>query len=132
MVEIIDKVKDKAKDVKDKVVDNTKDVVSATKDSFSPPLIDYSYTSERKYKEIDPSIEIKKTDPYITKYGEESTIAANIKENQSATSDVSRTKFDSQVSNSNSNSSAIIHTKYSPDPNNGNNQGIKSISQQNT
>ena len=34
MVDIIDKAKEKAKDIKDTVVDNTKDVVDAAKESF--------------------------------------------------------------------------------------------------
>jgi hypothetical protein len=37
MGEIIDKVKEEAKDVKDKVIVNTKDVADATKESFSVP-----------------------------------------------------------------------------------------------
>ena len=37
MPDIIEKVKEKTKDVKDKVVENTKDLIDATKESFSPP-----------------------------------------------------------------------------------------------
>ncbi len=71
MADIIDKVKEKAKDVKDKVVDTTKDVVDAAKYSVSttpPPStsISHSYSTERKYEESNPSIEIKKIDTPLT------------------------------------------------------------------
>ncbi len=45
MVHIIDKAKEKAKDIKDTVVDNTKDVVDATKESFSAPTRSSSSSS---------------------------------------------------------------------------------------
>ena len=65
MVDIIDKAKEKAKDIKDTVVDNTKDVVDAAKESFDTPTISssnaYFHGPESKYEEdnSNSSIEIK-------------------------------------------------------------------------
>ncbi len=92
MGEIIDKVKEKAKDVKDKVVDNTKDVVNTAKDSTRTPSIAYTNSPEIKYKEIDLDIENRKIDAPITELRKEKeeeeeklTIPTNIKEHKSAT-----------------------------------------------
>ena len=94
MVEIIDKVKEKAKHVKDKVVDNTKDIIDETKDSISStlhsssssPSIAYFHSPESKYQEKSNSdIEIKKVDSPLTEHGKSELLipSANIKENES-------------------------------------------------
>ena len=52
MGEILDKVKEKAKDVKDAVVDNTKDVADKTKDTLDQPEnTSVNSTSNREYEE---------------------------------------------------------------------------------
>ena len=73
MGEIIDKVKDKVKDVKDKVVDTTKDVAEKTKDTVDPSSTnDQSYSSsaggDRKYEEGGPGTDVSRSDNPLTEY----------------------------------------------------------------
>ena len=78
MGEIIDKVKDKAKDVKDAVVDTSKDVAGKTKDTMdsSSGETDQSYSSssfsssgvDRKYEEGGPGTDISRNDDPLTEY----------------------------------------------------------------
>ena len=85
---IIDKVKEKAKDVKDKVVDNTKDVADAAKDSFSAPTtsssIAYFHSPESKYEGKENSnsaVEIKNADsPLMEDREREIMFSKNTKE----------------------------------------------------
>ena len=51
MGEIIDKVKDKVKDVKDAMVDTTKDVTGKTKDAVGSPIKNVIKFSGREYQE---------------------------------------------------------------------------------
>jgi hypothetical protein len=86
MSDIIDKVKEKAKDVKDKVSDTTKDVVDKTKDTMSPStsIDSKSYTNqERKYEEGGSGTEIGRKDNPLTEYREnEAMTPAKIKEHE--------------------------------------------------
>jgi len=93
MGEIIDKVKEKAKDAKDKVVDTTKDakdkVVDTTKDAKdkTKDTLDSASTSssnqERKYEEGGPGTEIRRKDDPLTEYREnEAMTPAKIKEHE--------------------------------------------------
>jgi hypothetical protein len=77
MGEIIDKVKDKVKDVKDKMVDTTKDVAEKTKDTVDPSSTnDQSYSSsysssaggDRKYEEGGPGTDVSRSDNPLTEY----------------------------------------------------------------
>ena len=79
MGEIIDKVKDKVKDVKDKVVDTTKDVADKTKDTVDPSssssTTDQAYSSsssstdvDRKYEEGGPGTDVSRNDDPLTEY----------------------------------------------------------------
>ena len=76
MGEIIDKVKDKAKDVKDTMVDTTKDVVGKTKDTMDTSSSssyagnDQSYSSggDRKYEEGGPGTDVSRNDDPLTEY----------------------------------------------------------------
>lgn len=72
MNEIIDKVKEKAKDVKDKVVDTTKDVADKTKDTANTSLTDsQSHTSQhRRYEEGGSGTEIGRKDDPLAEYRE--------------------------------------------------------------
>lgn len=72
MNEIIDKFKEKAKDVKDKVVDTTKDVADKTKDTAKTSLADYhSHTSQyRRYEEGGAGTEIGRKDDPLVEYRE--------------------------------------------------------------
>ncbi len=77
MGEIIDKVKDKAKDVKDAVVDTTKDVAGKTKDTVSsstssppPQSPDSSSNQDRRYEEGGPGTEIGRGDDPLKEYRE--------------------------------------------------------------
>ena len=51
MGEIIDKLKDKVKDVKDTVVDNTKDIAEKTKDTLDSTITTSTSSSDREYEE---------------------------------------------------------------------------------
>jgi hypothetical protein len=84
MGEIIDKVKDKAKDVKDKVVDTTKDVAGKTKDTVdSKSSYSSSSNGERIYEEGRPGTEIGRKDDPLTEYREnEPMTPAKIKEHE--------------------------------------------------
>jgi hypothetical protein len=73
--EIIDKLKDKVKDVKDAVVDTTKDVADKTKDTVDPSHNDnsepYSTSSsggDRKYEEGGPRANTSRNDDPLTGY----------------------------------------------------------------
>ena len=76
MGEIIDKVKDKAKDVKDAVVDTSKDVAGKAKDTVdsSSGGTDQSYSSsssstgDRKYEEGGPGTDMNRSDDPLTEY----------------------------------------------------------------
>jgi hypothetical protein len=77
MGEIIDKVKDKAKDVKDKVVDTTKGVGEKTKETVTPSSSSSSSSSssdssssnqDRRYEEGGPGTEIGRNDDPLTEY----------------------------------------------------------------
>jgi hypothetical protein len=74
MGEIIDKLKDKVKDVKDAVVDTTKDVADKTKDTVDPSSNEnnnqsYTYSGgDRKYEEGGPGTDTSRTDDPLTEY----------------------------------------------------------------
>ncbi len=73
MGEIIDKVKDKVKDVKDAVVDTTKGVADKTKDTVDSSASDtnQSYSasgSDRKYEEGGPGTDTSRNDDPLTEY----------------------------------------------------------------
>jgi hypothetical protein len=70
MGEIIDKVKEKAKDVKDAVVDTTKDVAEKTKDTVDSSLQTSSSSTNRQYEEgVAGTNTERKSDP-LTEYSE--------------------------------------------------------------
>src|SRR4051812_33332158 len=114
MVDIIDKAKEKAKDIKDTVVDNTKDVVDAAKESFSIPTQSSSSSSSSSTITPNPTftssssvtyvpnpeknnsdIEIEKVDSPLTEHteSEQKIFSTNIKENDS----IKNTNYDSAV-----------------------------------
>jgi len=74
MGELIDKLKDKVKDVKDAVVDTTKDVADKTKETADPSYNenDQSYFSssggDRKYEEGGPGTDVTIADDPLTEY----------------------------------------------------------------
>src|SRR5215210_1461868 len=96
MGEIIDKVKEKAKDAKDKVVDTTKDakdkvvdttkdVAGKSKDTVSPSSSSSSSSSspDRRYEEGGPGTEIGRGDNPLTEYREkEAMTPAKINEHE--------------------------------------------------
>ena len=83
MGEIIDKVKEKAKDVKDKVVDTTKDVAGKTKDTVDSKSSSSSLDEERIYEEGRPGTETGRKDNPLTEYREnEPMTPAKIKEHE--------------------------------------------------
>jgi hypothetical protein len=69
MGEIIDKVKEKAKDVKDEVVDTTKGVAGKTKDTVTQSSSS-STNQDRRYEEGGPGTEIGRGDNPLTDYRE--------------------------------------------------------------
>ena len=70
MGEIIDQIKEKAKDVKDAVVDTTKDVTEKTKDTIDSSLQTSSTSMNREYEEgIAGTNTNRKSDP-LTEYSE--------------------------------------------------------------
>jgi hypothetical protein len=111
MVDIIDKAKEKAKDIKDTVADNTKDVIDAAKESFSAPTQSSSssstitpnptFTSSSSViyvpntEESNSDIEIEKVDSPLTEHteSEQKIFSTNIKENDS----IKNTNYDSTV-----------------------------------
>ena len=112
MVDIIDKAKEKAKDIKDTVVDNTKDVVDAAKESFSAPTQSSSSSSSTitpnptftssssvtyvpNLEKNNSDIEIEKVDSPLTEHTEieQKIFSTNIKENDS----IRNTNYDSAV-----------------------------------
>ena len=74
MGEILDKVKEKAKDVKDAVVDTTKDVADKTKDTIDTSSTDnnQSYSSssggDRKFEEGGPGTDVNRKDDPLTEF----------------------------------------------------------------
>ncbi len=89
MGEIIDKVKEKAKDAKDAVVDTTKGVAGKTKDTVSPSSSSSSQSSgsstgqDRRYEEGGPGTEVERGDDPLTEYREkEAMTPAKIKEHE--------------------------------------------------
>ena len=71
MGEIIDKVKEKAKDVKDAVVDTTKDVADKTKDTIDPSSDANNQSSsggDRRYEEGGPGTDVSRNDDPLTEY----------------------------------------------------------------
>ena len=76
MGEIIDKLKDKVKDVKDTVVDTTKDAADKTKHTIDPSSTtsDQSYSSssggDRKYEEGGPGTDVTRNDDPLTEFRE--------------------------------------------------------------
>jgi len=112
MVDIIDKAKEKAKDIKDTVVDNTKDVVDAAKESFSTPTQSSSsssssitpnptFTSSSSVTYVpnpeknNSDIENEKEGSPLTEHteSEQKIFSTNIKENDS----IKNTNYDSAV-----------------------------------
>jgi hypothetical protein len=70
MGEIIDKVKDKAKDVKDAVVDTTKDVAGKAKDTVDSSVRTSSSSTGREYEEgVAGTNTNRKSDP-LTEYSD--------------------------------------------------------------
>jgi hypothetical protein len=92
MGEIIDKVKEKAKDAKDAVVDTTKGVAGKTKDTVSTSTSSSSSSSQssesssgqdRRYEEGGPGTEVQRGDDPLTEYREkEAMTPAKIKEHE--------------------------------------------------
>jgi hypothetical protein len=83
MGEIIDKIKEKTKDVKDTVVDTTKDAADKTKDTLDSSSDSSSSNQERKYEEGGPGTEIGRKDDPLTEYREnEAMTPAKIKEHE--------------------------------------------------
>ena len=87
MGEIIDKVKEKAKDAKDAVVDTTKGAAEKTKDTVSPSESSQSSGSssgqDRRYEEGGPGTEVQRGDDPLTEYREkEAMTPAKIKEHE--------------------------------------------------
>ena len=90
MGEIIDKVKEKAKDAKDAVVDTTKGVAGKAKDTVSPSSSSSSSQSsgsssgqDRRYEEGGPGTEVQRGDDPLTEYREkEAMTPAKIKEHE--------------------------------------------------
>ncbi len=86
MGEIIDKVKEKAKDAKDAVVDTTKGVAGKTEDTVSPSSSQSSGSStgqDRRYEEGGPGTEVERGDDPLTEYREkEAMTPAKIKEHE--------------------------------------------------
>ena len=88
MVEIIDKVKEKAKDAKDAVVGTTKDVAGKTKDTVSPSSSSSSSSGspsgeDRRYEEGGPGTEVNRGDDPLTEYREkEAMTPAKINEHE--------------------------------------------------
>ena len=87
MGEIIDKVKEKAKDAKDAVVGSTKDIAGKTKDTVSPSSSSQSTESssgqDRRYEEGGPGTEVQRGDDPLTEYREkEAMTPAKIKEHE--------------------------------------------------
>src|ERR1044072_7273175 len=73
MGEIIDKVKEKTKDVKDAVVDTTKNAAEKTKDTADPSSTDNSHSlgvEDRKYEEGGPGTDVNRNDNPLTEYRE--------------------------------------------------------------
>lgn len=69
MSEIIDKVKEKAKDVKDAFVDTTKDAADKTKDTIDPSSSSSSSSDgNRRYEEGGPGTDVNRTDDPLTEY----------------------------------------------------------------
>ncbi len=92
MGEMIDKVKDKAKDVKDTVVDTTKGVGEKTKDTLTPSSSSSSYSSysgspssnqDQIYEEGAAGTEMgRKDDPLIEYRDKEPMTPAKLKEHE--------------------------------------------------
>jgi hypothetical protein len=88
MGEIIDKVKDKAKDVKDKVVDTTKGVGEKTKETVTPSSSSSSSDSsssnqDRRYEEGGPGTEVGRNDDPLTEYRDKEPMTpAKLKEHE--------------------------------------------------
>ena len=92
MGEIIDKVKDKAKDVKDKVVDTTKGVGEKTKDTVTPSSSSTSDSSssgspssnqDSRYEEGGPGTEVGRKDDPLTEYRDKEPMTpAKLKEHE--------------------------------------------------
>ncbi len=91
MVEIIDKVKEKAKDAKDAVVGTTKDIAGKTSDTVSPSSSSSSSSSssgsqsgeDRRYEEGGPGTELNRGDDPLTEYREkEAMTPAKINEHE--------------------------------------------------
>ena len=88
MGEIIDKVKEKAKDAKDAVVDTTKGVAGKTQDTVSPSSSssqspESSTGQDRRYEEGGPGTEVQRGDDPLTEYREkEAMTPAKIKEHE--------------------------------------------------
>ena len=116
MVDIVDIVKEKAKDIKDAIADTTKDVVDATKESFSVPVQSSSSSSSSSSTYITPNptftsssityvpdiekdnSDIKKSnnvDPLLIGYSEneKKVLSTNIKESNT----IQKTKYDSPI-----------------------------------
>jgi hypothetical protein len=105
MSDIIEKVKEKAKDVKDKVVDNTKDIMNATKESFSaspsssiipnPNFTSSSVTYVSNPEKNNSDTEGKKIDSALLEHSEseQKIFSTNIKEKDS----IKNTNYDSEI-----------------------------------
>jgi hypothetical protein len=108
MSDIIEKVKEKTKDVKDKVIDNTKDVIGAAKESFSAqsessssitPSPTFTSSSSVTYvpnpEKNNSEIGSKKVDSPLIQHSEseQKIFSTNIKENN----EIRNTNYDSVV-----------------------------------
>lgn len=70
MGEIIDKLKDKVKDVKDTVVDNSKDITEKTKDTLDSSVATSTSLNDKEYEEgAAGTNESRKSDP-LTEYSD--------------------------------------------------------------
>lgn len=70
MGEIIDKLKDKVKDVKDTVVDNSKDIAEKTKDTIDSTITTSTGLNDKEYEEgVAGTNKNRKSDP-LTEYSD--------------------------------------------------------------
>src|SRR5215210_7897891 len=111
MSDIIEEVKEKAKNVKDKVIDNTKDVVEVTKESSNAPssqsssispnptFISSSVTYVPNPEKNNSDIEINKVDLPLTEHRvseQKKIFSTNMQENESIKI-TNTTSFDAKV-----------------------------------
>jgi len=111
MSDIIEEVKEKAKNVKDKVIDNTKDVVEVTKESSNAPssqsssispnptFISSSVTYVPNPEKNNSDIEIEKVDSPLTEHrvSEQKIFSTDMMQENSSIKTTNTASFDSEV-----------------------------------